>query len=843
MNFELKGYRSLILVGLGLLALLLGLMINKLFSEYQDLLIVEDTIFTGQDYYQLDGQLADLDITLLEQITNKNLSKEDLLLKVDTVLNKLLVLESSQSGVILGYNKEVRVLMRPIDQFVNETISIIDKEDEISFEDILILREMVKKVRPKISKNAFLVYRLAVVRSQEHRINFSKQLIWTGGSTVFFLIMLSGLLLLLDRMLRSAIRRADELTASSRQLALTVAGSMDAIIIADGYSKIIEYNTSAQGVFGWSREEIIGKTMEELFFRKGLRDAYKNAMAQSLELSNTNVIDGVRVELTAWRKNGEEFVVELNMTHVERNNDAIYMAYIRDISDRKVAEKILIEARDRAERTDKAKSQFLAVMSHEMRTPLAGIIGVMDLLKTTKLTKKQDHYVQIATSSGEIMLEHINEALDITRIEGGALNLSPQEFNLPDLVRSLVEILKPLANEKVLNLDLQIDNKIKANFMGDSLRIRQILTNLLGNSIKFTDKGSIKFIINCSHGPDVSELKFKITDTGVGIAPENHKKIFDDFVVISSGGKQQTRGDGLGLSISRKIARQMGGDIIVESNINEGATFILSLPLKQVAKTDVVEPKGLDIPVENFKKINVLVVEDSITNREVLCDMLEEMGHKVIGAMNGLESLEQVKKQIFDIIFMDINMPIMGGIEAVQKIRSGGGLNSKTYIAGLTAHGSDEFGVEAEQAGMDCYFTKPIRLVTLRQIISDVLTSGSDETIGEYSAVLKELFETLGHEKALGVSKVFFEELEQFINQCNQGIFSHDNHALAEAAHKIKGAAAMLGLDLLETTFAQLESDAREDNIRDLNNRIQSLEHVATQSEAMFNHYVSLSVK
>ena len=843
MNFELKGYRSLILVGLGLLALLLGLMINKLFSEYQDLLIVEDTIFTGQDYYQLDGQLADLDITLLEQITNNNLSKEELLLKVDTVLNKLLVLESSQSGVILGYNEEVRVLMRPIDQFVNETISIIDKEDEISFEDILILREMVKKVRPKISKNAFLVYRLAVVRSQEHRINFSKQLIWTAGSTVFFLIMLSGLLLLLDRMLRSAIRRADELTASSRQLAITVAGSMDAIIIADGYSKIIEYNTSAQGVFGWSREEIIGKTMEELFFRKGLRDAYKNAMAQSLELSNTNVVDGVRVELTAWRKNGEEFEVELNMTYVERNNDAIYMAYIRDISDRKVAEKILIEARDRAERTDKAKSQFLAVMSHEMRTPLAGIIGVMDLLKTTKLTKKQDHYVQIATSSGEIMLEHINEALDITRIEGGALNLSPQEFNLPDLVRSLVEILKPLANEKKLNLDLQIDNKIKTNFMGDSLRIRQILTNLLGNSIKFTDKGSIKFIISCSHGPDDSKLKFKITDTGVGIAPENHEKIFDDFVVISSAGKQQTRGDGLGLSISRKIARQMGGDIIVESNINEGATFILSLPLVQVVKTDVVELKGLDIPVENSKKINVLVVEDSITNREVLCDMLEGMGHNVRSATNGLETLNQAKKQLFDIIFMDINMPIMGGIEATQKIRSGGGLNSKTYIAGLTAHGSDEFGVEAKESGMDCYITKPIRLAALRKIISDVVSNSSFETIGELSTVLKELFETLGREKTLGVSRIFFEELEQFINQYNQGILSHDNHALAEAAHKIKGAAAMLGLDLLETKFAQLESDAREDNIRDLNNRIQSLEHVAKQSEAMFNHYVWSSIK
>ena len=287
----------------------------------------------------------------------------------------------------------------------------------------------------------------------------------------------------------------------------------------------------------------------------------------------------------------------------------------------------------------------------------------------------------------------------------------------------------------------------------------------------------------------------------------------------------------------------MGGNIILESKINEGATFILSLPLKQVAKTDVAEPKVLETPVENFKKISVLIVEDSITNSEVLCDMLKGLGHKVSVAMNGLEALVIAKKQIFDIIFMDINMPIMGGIEAAQKIRDDAGLNSKTFIAGLTAHSIDEFGVDAEQAGMDCYFTKPIRLVTLREIISDVVSGGSDEIIGELSPVLKELFETLGHEKTLEVSRVFFEELDQFIQQCNQGIFSKDNHLLAEAAHKIKGAAAMLGLDLLETPFAQLESDAREDNVRDLTIRIQILERDAKKSEAMFSHYVSLSIK
>jgi len=185
----------------------------------------------------------------------------------------------------------------------------------------------------------------------------------------------------------------------------------------------------------------------------------------------------------------------------------------------------------------------------------------------------------------------------------------------------------------------------------------------------------------------------------------------------------------------------------------------------------------------------------------------------------------------------------MGGIEATQKIRSDGGLNSKIYIAGLTAHGSDEFGVEAKEAGMDCYITKPIRLTALRKIISDVVSDCSFETIGELSPVLMELFETLGREKTLGVGWVFFEELEQFIKQCDQDFFGKDNNALAEAAHKLKGASAMFGQDLLEKQLAQLEVDARKDAIKDLIDRIRSLESIAKQSEAIFQNYVSLIIK
>ena len=220
------------------------------------------------------------------------------------------------------------------------------------------------------------------------------------------------------------MQRDTDLSAAAVQLASTVAGSSDAILTADSYGKIIEYNASAEGLFGWTREEVIGKTMEEIIFPKGISSAYKNAMNRALEIDEQKADGNSRVELSALQKSGEEFFVELSMTFVERNGRAIFMAYIRDISDRKLIEQTLINARDQAERTDKAKSQFLTVMSHEMRTPLAGIIGVMDLLKTTKLTKKQDHYRQIVTSSSEVLLEHINEALDITRIEGCLLYTS-----------------------------------------------------------------------------------------------------------------------------------------------------------------------------------------------------------------------------------------------------------------------------------------------------------------------------------------------------------------------------------------------------------------------------------
>ena len=835
MNAELKGYRFVVLVGLGLLTILLALMVSKLFSDLQDLSVSKGNTQTRWHSSQFETQIADLDSILTENIANVDLQRDAIRQKINIVLSKLFVLKNNPYILNFWENPDLGASgLMPLFQFETRAIAIADKPAQITPSDLLDLRDILRKARPVVRKISLRSVELAAAQSTKRRMKFARQLTWTGGFAIGFLIMLASLLLLMDRMLLSAIRRAAALTASSRQLAATVAGSLDAIVIADSFSKIIEYNASAEGVFGWTRKEIIGRTMEDIFLPEGLRDTYKNAMNQPLLQDRSEAIYPTRFELSGRRKNGEEFPVELNMTFVKRNDDAIFMAYIRDVSDRKITEKALIEARDRAESADKAKSQFLAVMSHEMRTPLAGIIGIMDLLKTTKLSQKQDRYIQIATSSSTVLLDHINEALNITRIDVGKLELSSQEFNLPDLAETLVEVLEPLYNQKNLDLRLQLANNIESNFMGDSHRIRQILINLLGNAIKFTDQGNINFSITGSDGPETSFVHFIISDTGLGIAPENHQKIFEEFVAITQGDQSQVRGDGLGLHISRKIARLMGGDIMVKSDIGKGAEFTLSLPLERVRKIDGKVAEPASFPHKENQNLSILVVEDNNVNREVLGDMLKGLGHSVSRATNGVEALDCANIQSFDIIFMDINMPVMDGIETTHRIRADSKLNSKACIVGLTAHGSDEFGEEAQQAGMDNFFTKPIRLEALRKIIYDIVSNYQFAVIDEFSPVLTELFETLGREKVLRIGEKFFEELDVFIQQSIDGVFAEDHVALVEATHKMKGAAVLLGQNVLETPLDQLECHTLEGDLTDLTNSIQSLRNIAQQSKAAF---------
>ncbi|MEO0381483.1 MAG: ATP-binding protein, partial [Pseudomonadota bacterium] len=477
--------------------------------------------------------------------------------------------------------------------------------------------------------------------------------------------------------------------------------------------------------------------------------------------------------------------------------------------------------------------QFLTVMSHEMRTPLNGVLGVLDLLKSTKLTPHQQRYAQIATSSSEVLLEHVNEALDITRIETGKLHLALQDFDLAEVMRGLMDMFEPLAQEKDLSCTLTIEEAMRRRFYGDAGRLRQILTNLIGNAIKFTETGGVHIAVHGINGPETSSLRFEVSDTGIGVPADQQEQVFEDFFAIASSEGRQDRGDGLGLSISRRIARAMDGDVTMRTAQDAGSTFVLTLPLLRSEGHAVARAGDADAPAQ---ACNILIVEDNIINRGVLGDMLLAMGHHVSEAVNGADCLEKAQDQRFDIIFMDIGMPVMNGIDATQRLRAADGPNAKTHVIGLTAHGREDYRDTALTAGMNRFHTKPIRLDALHSIIAE-LTSGplTKDEPAKVGDALQEMLDVLGPEKVRNVADAFLAELATLVSDLRAGADTAKPEVLAEAAHKAKGASSLLGQVDLEDELGALEIAARAGALSDASGWADRLAHGASTSAAVFD--------
>ena len=832
MTQKLNPYRLSVLAGICLLFLLLAVMVKSLVSQVQDLSRAAGDN-TQWSISQIDTEFANLDAILTDQVVAGTYPEDEVRLRIDIALSRLNIINSGQSAEIFGESRQAAELITPINAFADRTIAVLDTPGALDAAAVAQLQREVREVRPAVRDIALLGIRLGAERSEARRAQFASQLIWTGGTAIALLILMAALMVVLDRLLLRAARRDAALSASSKQLSSTVAASLDAIVTADVEGRIIGFNRAAESVLGWQRDEIIGLTMEETFIPHRMRDAHHNGMRRYLKTGQPRVVDAGRVELAALRKSGEEFPVELNITTAQNGEDVTFISYIRDISERKINEQKLIDARDRAERTDKAKSQFLAVMSHEMRTPLNGILGVLDLLKTTSLNDQQTRYANIATSSSEVLLEHVNEALDITRIETGNLQLNLQEFRLTALMQGVIDMFEPLAQEKGLSITLDIAPAMRGPYLADAGRIRQILTNLIGNAIKFTERGGITVDVTGIHGPDTSSLRFAVTDTGIGIAPDQHELVFEDFFAHAPAEGRQARGDGLGLSISRRIARAMEGDVSVKSAEGAGSTFVLSLPLKRSETVSEKAPTTGENNQPNHKVCSVLIVEDNPINRNVLSDMLHSMGHFVQEAVNGADAIERAKTTAFDVIFMDISMPVMNGIEATRHLRADGDRNADTLIVGLTAHGREEYREQAVAAGMDRFHTKPIRLDALQSVLSEVSAGPISKLDGaQYPEALKEMIDLLGPDKVQATADAFFQEMVDLFDLLRaQGTIS-DQATLAEAAHKAKGAASLLGQSDLEAILFDMETQARAEVLEAPESWVR---HLKTEKEASQN--------
>lgn len=395
-----------------------------------------------------------------------------------------------------------------------------------------------------------------------------------------------------------------------------------------------------------------------------------------------------------------------------------------DITQRKIQE-TAVKEKELAIASNKAKSEFLANMSHEIRTPLNGIIGFTELLIKSKLDKLQKKYMHTVNQSAKSLMQLINDILDFSKIESGNLELVVEEINLEKLTCEVIDTVRFDAREKNLDLDIHINNDVPVTIWVDPLRLRQILINLLGNAVKFTFEGKVKLKIEVSSKIDTHQtmLRFSVSDTGIGIKPENHKKIFDAFSQEDNSTTRQFGGTGLGLSISNKLLGMMNSKLELQSEVNKGSTFYFDIEVQSSSKD---KRTLFDIPVieeevvyENHKKANILVVEDNNINALLAKTLLKKImpNAEITIANNGKEALRQCKESEFDIIFMDIQMPVMNGYEATELIRKIEYFQHIPIIA-LTAGTLSGEKEKSTESGMNDYVTKPIMKGVLENMIA-----------------------------------------------------------------------------------------------------------------------------
>jgi PAS domain S-box-containing protein len=516
-------------------------------------------------------------------------------------------------------------------------------------------------------------------------------------------------------------RMSTELKLDKDKRDAILRSALDSIVSMDEEGRIVEFNLAAEQTFGYRKKDVLGKQLAEMIIPPDQREAHNNGLAQFLETGEGPFIDR-HVQVTAMRANGEEFPVEVAVTCVDIHTRKLFIAYMRDITERREHERAMEEAREAAEAHGRAKSIFQANMSHELRTPLNALLGFLGLLGEQKnMTDRQLEWISTAQQAGNSLMSLINDTLDFSKIEAGKMLLEPQDFSLRELVDSTISMLAPKARAKGLALSARVDPDVPDYVREDSGRLRQILINLLGNAIKFTDIGGIDLSVSVTGRAAAAHLLFSVTDTGKGIPHEAHESIFREFTQRTDSG-QMTSGSGLGLAISKRLVELMGGRLDYESAVGEGTRFWFEIPLEPV---DVRQAQGAVSAIRDetpgLRQGRILLADDSPANLMVALAMLDGSGCKVDTVGNGLEAVEAVRTFPYDLVLMDISMPEMDGLEATDAIRKLPGDKGAIPIIAMTAHAIVGDRERFLEAGMNGYIAKPVTRARLHELLSEWL--------------------------------------------------------------------------------------------------------------------------
>ena len=610
--------------------------------------------------------------------------------------------------------------------------------------------------------------------------------------------------------LPSAVRRAiDEniLRVESRLLAAAVRSVREGVLIAQAApglsnARIVSLNEAFAQITGYASEELIGKPLEIFQTSQAGANVFVDHGAKSLD-------QGFVAETVHKRKNGSEYDAEWQISPIRDCLDRIshYVVIHRDITDRKrtAAEltssnqelvrysEELKDSKYRAETATQAKSDFLASMSHEIRTPMNAIIGMADLLSDTKLTPEQAKYVEVFQRAGENLLVLINQLLDLSKIESGKLDLEEIHFDLGEVLVKTLALFEARAQAKALSLSFQLGRGTPTRLVGDPHKLQQVLTNLVGNAIKFTEAGSIVVEVNPGEmfSASACSIQFKVTDTGVGIPADKLALIFENFTQADSSITRQYGGTGLGLSISRALVEKMKGTIQVESAVGAGSTFRFAASFGVQSACQKPPPQATPW--------RVLLCEDSQDNAFLVTAYLAGSDYILEHAEDGKAGFDRFKSGAFDVVLMDMQMPVLDGHAATRRIREWEAAQSRrpTPILALTAHAQTQAIKRCEECGCTAFLSKPIRKATL------------------LAALAKHLHPTSLHENQSDIPPEVQELVPGYLKQklvdlerLRTAVQAADYPAISRLGHQLKASGSSYGFDAFSEAGSALERAA-----------------------------------
>lgn len=478
----------------------------------------------------------------------------------------------------------------------------------------------------------------------------------------------------------------------------------------------------------------------------------------------------------------------------------------------------LKEARDEALAAAATKSEFLANMSHELRTPMNGVLGMLKILEGTQLNDDQQDLLRIARSSGELLLSVINDVLDFSKIDADKMELENLPFRPELLLEEVVEPMVFSASSKSISLLYSADKNLPAALSGDPTRLKQIITNLVSNAIKFTDDG----IVNVTMELCEDDWLIRVTDTGTGMSQRQLDHIFEAFNQGDSSITRTHGGTGLGLTIINRLAAMMGGDINVTSTVGKGSEFIVRLPVIEADAALVVNDKYCRSENIRFKNQPILLVEDNKVNQQIAISLLTELGLNITVAENGLEALQKLQFDKFELVLMDLQMPVMGGVEATRKIRALVTDYADIPIIAMTAHAGKEHIDECLSVGMNAHATKPIDLDELVHILTQWLESDSaDEVLQpQNDEQSPDEIDGINLEEALPrvrnnwpllkrLFATFLQDQEDIVGSVRDAILQDDMESCSVRLHTLKGSAANIGANDLAAIAAVMEKAAK----------------------------------